>query len=1234
MTETDNAGRTRRTAGATRDADSSSSRRPASSEEIARAAELESLASRFSPEQHATYLRHLEEAVANPRNLNIALTGRYGTGKSSVLDKFEEESKGRPLRISISTLSPDAEDTTLTNRIQKEFVKQLLYRAAPRDLRFSRFNRIVALSRQRAAIQALATIGVVGGILTLLGWLPAITGSSAGHPWPERTAAWVLFAGLVGALLTALQLVVHGRFIVSNVSAAGAAITLAQRTSTYFDEYLDEIVYFFDETSFDTVIFEDLDRFDDPHIFEALRELNTLLNQTARRRDGNEPLRFVYAIKDSMFERLGSDVLEVDDAAVAETIRANRTKFFDIIIPMVPFISHRNARELLAGILQDRGFTDVERALIALVAQYATDMRLLKNICNEYAVFSERLIGSARTAPDLTASNLFALVTYKNFHPHDFEEMTRHNSDLDTLYEQHRALVRTAIEGLEERKRDILAHPERYRAMQALAERYGEVLIAFGTAVKAQSNPSWPLVFQLTDQPGDQPQDAAKTYDFWAAVAKAGQLPILARQVNSGRQLLCVLNASQIKALFPDVFEAGEWLAIDEERNAQSVRQIEADVAFLRSADFDDLAGRSTFTLPTDEGPRDFASLIDTGIKSQLGRELVKRGYLNRNFALYAAQFYGDFSGIDVANFIVQSAQPNRMDIDYTFKSPGAIANLLTEVSPDFPLTVSAYNIEILDYLLEREDNRAAVIVGTMVTRPGQEARDFRGAYLNSGSARAPFAQLLSSLPWPTVLAFLAEDPGVPADVRSALFDAALRGLLPAAAYTLGAAVRDFIVANYLHMSVFTVPQDPRTHDTIIALIKEAGVILPVLAGVDGGLRERVVRDDLYALTADNLREALGVTGNTSLDRVSEKAEVYDRCLKYLSEYLAAIASDLETPYSVLSEAVLVRVLHDAENLWEAEVVGELISAAAPECRIDDLGRAPAACWPALAEHDLFRPTVRNIRMYCDTAGTIDRSLASLLDRVESLDTDGAGDEMQESVAIDILNAADVIPNAGRRVDLVVRMDLAEHLPPEKIAPKAGELLALLLTERIVEDSYESFAHFASAGWQPIEPAIAKSSKFAEFMKPGLVDGFVGELLDSSEVPSGVKDLVVDHLADYLPDEKAAPLAAAGRHALTQGRRLPVDQLQRIAAATADPDLAMSLLAAASPLQPASDVVLVLASLGGPYSNLNNATRAEFDVPNTPAYRSVFEHLKDAGLVAEFKKRRLQELCIVKPTAL
>ena len=70
---------------------------------------------------------------------------------------------------------------------------------------------------------------------------------------------------------------------------------LPRRAVTHFDRGRESFV-----------IFEDLYRFDDPAIFDSLRELNTILNSSSRRKTktAGKPLRFVYAIRDSLFERI------------------------------------------------------------------------------------------------------------------------------------------------------------------------------------------------------------------------------------------------------------------------------------------------------------------------------------------------------------------------------------------------------------------------------------------------------------------------------------------------------------------------------------------------------------------------------------------------------------------------------------------------------------------------------------------------------------------------------------------------------------------------------------------------------------------------------------------------------------------------------------------------------------------------------------------------------------------
>ncbi|WP_143466530.1 hypothetical protein [Lentzea kentuckyensis] len=1191
---------------------------------------LKSLASRYDEEQHSVYLRHLQDAVKESRNLNIALTGRYGTGKSSVLDEFEAKNQRKTIRIAISTLGPTADEASLTNQIQKELVKQLLYRGAPREFRFSRFNRIVPLSRTRAVLEAIGVVVLVAVALALLGWLPTVAAAGSSHYWLVRGLAVVAVAAPVVGALALLRVFLH-RFNISDVSAAGTAVKFAPRVSAYFDEYVEDIVYIFDTVAPRYVIFEDLDRFDDPHIFEALRELNTLLNQTPARRKKNRRVRFIYAIKDSLFERLGElGEDSKDDAVAAETVRANRTKFFDVVIPIVPFISHRNARELLDGLMKEAGINGVDRRLVALVARHATDMRLLQNICNEYLVFAQRLLTTTKIAPGVGATNLFALVVYKNFHLKDFENIARRESNLDELYELRRKLVRTSVDRCEQEKRDLRTNPRRGVRLSLTAKQAGAQLVRAAKVVTiVTGQPKRQYLFIVGGN--EYTQEAVTLRGFWASVAQVGEIALYAHPEgnDAARQHLITFNRDQLNTMFPNSMSKERWAALEEEAIQETLDQLDRDIALLRGADFSDLVENNQFTLELESGPATFLTLVHATLKSKLACAMVAQGFLDRNFALYAAQFYGDFTGVDVANFIVQHVETNTMDIDYTFSGSTAIANLLSETEDDFCRTVSAYNIQILDYLLEQRDDRADDVADTVASNFGEQAKSFLSAYFNSGKHRSRFAGLLAKRPWRLVFTQLVRDTEIPADIRPELVSAALQEAVSSRAYDLGNEVIKFIVDNYLDMDVFTAMGDDATAEKLVLLIREVSTTLPKLAGITDAVRKTVVREKLYDLTADNLRAALGVAGEVSFDRTRENSDVYELCLDNPDAYLTAMEDDGPTDYTVLTEQALTEVLKHAASSWEPEQVRRLVASASPSSRLVNLGVVPPSSWPDLAAHHLFKATAENVWAYIENIGAIDASLAGLLRQSGRIDLDGAPDEITKQVAVKVLNAREVIAEASIRVSLVVSLELSVYISASEVQAESGDLLALLLEHDVVKGSIEVFTQFSAAGWTTLEPAIAKSSAFVEFMTPELVSSFVSELLTSGLVPEPVKDKVMNGLAEYVADDDFETLSAAGRRALAGRQVLPVGQVKRIAAATEDKDLVVRLLLLFSPLPPAIEIVNALAPLGEPYSFLSSHAKLGFVISGDEAHRTIFDHLKAAGVV-RLTKKRLREAYSVK----
>ncbi|WP_286216934.1 P-loop NTPase fold protein [Paraoerskovia sediminicola] len=251
---------------------------------------LRSLGARYDPQHHGVYVTALQTAIdSEPSMRNIALTGAYGTGKSSVLSQIADLYEDRVLELSLSTVGPDIDETdrapgdatasyVKTLRIQKEIVKQILYRDAPARTRGSRFRRIARFQIWRELGVGFGVGVVVLGLLFLSGLSKPLVAVAT-----DNTALTVLaYLALLLVLASVVVIVrwaTHNRVFLEKLSAGPATVSLATTQPTsYFDQYMDEIVYYFEQSGRDIVIFEDIDRFDEAHIFETLRALNTLLN--------------------------------------------------------------------------------------------------------------------------------------------------------------------------------------------------------------------------------------------------------------------------------------------------------------------------------------------------------------------------------------------------------------------------------------------------------------------------------------------------------------------------------------------------------------------------------------------------------------------------------------------------------------------------------------------------------------------------------------------------------------------------------------------------------------------------------------------------------------------------------------------------------------------------------------------------------------------------------------------
>lgn len=65
----------------------------------------------------------------------------------------------------------------------------------------------------------------------------------------------------------------------------------------------------------------------------------------------------------------------------------NRTKFFDFLIPIVPVVDSKTSESELKNLLLDVSKAQ-DNKVLSNISLYVDDMRLLKNIVNEFIVYS------------------------------------------------------------------------------------------------------------------------------------------------------------------------------------------------------------------------------------------------------------------------------------------------------------------------------------------------------------------------------------------------------------------------------------------------------------------------------------------------------------------------------------------------------------------------------------------------------------------------------------------------------------------------------------------------------------------------------------------------------------------------------------------------------------------------------------------------------------------------------
>jgi len=387
------------------------------------------------------YKNALDFIFENKDIKNIAISGPYSSGKSSIIEtyKFMRQDK-RFLHISLAHFTEMKEkniendeinETVLEGKILNQLLHQIdTYKIPQTDFKIKRI-----IPKCKIIFFTLLFICSVLFLQYLINfqewsmfvdsisieWLGNILYKTT-TPYLQIIAGLIIILSLIIFIYSAINAQIN-KTIIKKLSFQGNNLELFdEKTESYFDKYLNEVLYIFVHSEADAIVFEDMDRYNANQIFVKLREINTLANNKLKKQD--KIIRFLYLLKDDIF------------------VNKDRTKFFDFILPIIPVIDSTNACDQFVQHFEEGGILErFDRYFLQELSLYIDDMRILKNIYNEYIIYYNKI---KLIEPD--NNKLLSMIVYKNLFPRDFAELQLSKGYVYSLFSRKHVFIKNEIE--------------------------------------------------------------------------------------------------------------------------------------------------------------------------------------------------------------------------------------------------------------------------------------------------------------------------------------------------------------------------------------------------------------------------------------------------------------------------------------------------------------------------------------------------------------------------------------------------------------------------------------------------------------------------------------------------------------------------------------------------------------------------------------------------------------------
>lgn len=644
----------------------------------------------------------LNFVFSNDEIKNVAISGAYCAGKSSMLESYKEAHPNiRFIHISLAYFEPGVQsnnsgefstvvDTSKYSEpvLEGKILNQLIHQIDPENIPQTHFKIKHKLSNDKIikdTIKIMIFLISIAYIFDFNNWRQYIlTLSITSITWLRDLLALITNSVLIfgsGLIIHSILKTQNYKNIFKKMTFQGNEIEIFSENNdeSYFDKYLNEVLYLFENSAADVIVFEDMDRYNANQIFEKLREINTLVNNKFSIKEKQKIIRFFYLLRDDIFTS------------------KDRTKFFDFIIPIVPVIDSSNSYDKFIDLFKEGGIINkFKEEFLQGLSLYIDDMRILKNIYNEFIIYYDRL-----KSTELDSNKLLAIIAYKNIFPRDFSDLQLGRGFVHTLFEKKHDFVKDELIRIDSRivkieekialtNKEILNSVDELNAAFLKMNRHisdvaGKSESAFGThtqlikAIKENLN----SVYSISS-----PYGSRSKIDLSTEFKQLLQNPDYVKR----KEAIERKSGNQIEKLKAEI---------------QRLQWQKSVIQYSRLQDVITNENIISVTFKNEIGTENDFKEIKADPYFPLIKYLVRNGYIDETYPDYMTYFYeNSLSRIDKI-FLRSVMDEKPKEYYYSLKDPQKV---LTRLRPiDFEHE-EILNFDLLSYLLEtKQDNEISL---------------------------------------------------------------------------------------------------------------------------------------------------------------------------------------------------------------------------------------------------------------------------------------------------------------------------------------------------------------------------------------------------------------------------------------------------------------------------------------------------------------------------------------------